>query len=53
MKYKTLNITEETHNKLREYCNKEGIIMQYLADKILREWLEKRPIVENREEIKP
>lgn len=40
MKYKTLNITEETHNKLREYCNKEGIIMQHYADKILREWLE-------------
>lgn len=53
MKYKTLNITEETHNKLREYCNKEGIIMQHLADKILREWIEKRLIMEKSEEAKP
>lgn len=53
MKYKTLNITEETHNKLREYCNKEGIIMQHLADKILREWIDKRLIFKKSEEAKP
>lgn len=51
MKSKTINISEDTHNKLREYCNKEGIIIQHYADKIIREWLES--IQKKQQEVEP
>lgn len=42
MKAKTLNISEDTHKRFREHCIKEGIKTQHLADRIIREWLEKQ-----------
>jgi 2-oxoglutarate dehydrogenase complex dehydrogenase (E1) component-like enzyme len=39
---KSVIISEETHKLLKEYCQIEGIKTQHLADKIIREWLEKK-----------
>jgi hypothetical protein len=38
---KTIQISEETHRKLNQYCKKEGPKSQHLTDKIIREWLDK------------
>ena len=38
---KTVIVSEETHKLLKEYCQSEGIKTQHLADRIIREWLEK------------
>jgi hypothetical protein len=39
---KSVIISEETHKLLKEYCQIEGIKTQHLADRIIREWLEKK-----------
>lgn len=42
MKSKTVLVSEETHKRLKDYCRNEGIKTQHLADRIIREWLEKQ-----------
>jgi 2-oxoglutarate dehydrogenase complex dehydrogenase (E1) component-like enzyme len=39
---KSVIVSEETHKLLKEYCQSEGIKTQHLADRIIREWLEKK-----------
>lgn len=39
---KTVIVSEDTHKLLKEYCQSEGIKTQHLADRIIREWLEKK-----------
>lgn len=42
MKPKALLVTPDTHKRFKDHCKNEGIKTQYLADRIIREWLEKQ-----------
>jgi hypothetical protein len=42
MKPKALLVTPDTHKRFKDYCKNEGIKTQHLADRIIREWLEKQ-----------
>jgi len=39
---KSVIVSDDTHKLLKEYCQSEGIKTQHLADRIIREWLEKK-----------
>ena len=39
---KAVIVLDETHKQLKEYCQSEGIKTQHLADRIIREWLDKK-----------
>lgn len=41
-KPKPLLVTSDTHKRFRDYCKNEGMKSQHLADRIIREWLEKQ-----------
>ena len=41
-KYKMLQIPEETHKLLKEYCSKHGFIMSALVAKLVREQVKKK-----------
>ena len=42
MKPKAVLVSEDTHKRIKQYCHIEGIKTQHLADKIIREWLDKK-----------
>jgi len=41
MKTKTINVTNDTHKALRDYCLQAGLKMQAVADKAILAWLRK------------
>jgi hypothetical protein len=41
-KYKMLQLPEETHRLLKEYCAKHGFIMSALISKLVREQVKKK-----------
>ena len=42
METTTIEISKETHKRLREYASKEGFLISRLGDKILRAFLDKK-----------
>lgn len=40
-KQKTINVTNETHKALRDYCLAAGLKLQAVADKAIQAWLRK------------
>jgi hypothetical protein len=41
-KYKMLQLPEETHKLLKEYCVKHGLIMSALISKLVREQVKRK-----------
>ena len=41
-KYKMLQLQEETHRLLKEYCNRHGFVMSSLIAKLVREQVKKK-----------
>jgi|APGre2960657373_1045057.scaffolds.fasta_scaffold125834_2 hypothetical protein len=41
-KYKMIQVPEETHRILKEYCNRHGFIMSALISKLVREQVKKK-----------
>jgi hypothetical protein len=41
-KYKMLQIPEDTHRMLKEYCTRHGFIMSALVSKLVREQVKKK-----------
>ncbi len=41
MKPKTINVTQTTHNALKDYCRQTGSKLQAIADKAILSWLRK------------
>jgi len=41
-KYKMLQLPEETHRLLKEYCNKHGFIMSALITKLVRNEIKRK-----------
>lgn len=41
-KYKMIQVQEETHRLLKEYCNRHGLIMSALISKLVRNEIKRK-----------
>lgn len=41
-KRKVINVNEETYNKLKSYCEKNGLKIVWVIEKLINEYVEKK-----------